>query len=109
VTILSAQNLVLPAASLGPENPLAPLRTHREVHQVENLAELPPDLRENIEYGRLHSPLPCLNQDGYDRTLVDTPFPALVLENDHLRATVLPSLGGRLYSLVHKTSGQELL
>ncbi|WP_371406923.1 DUF5107 domain-containing protein [Kribbella sp. NBC_00662] len=109
MTILSAQNLVLPAASLGPENPLAPLRTQREPHQVENIADLPDDLRENIEYGRLHSPLPCLDQDGYDRTLAETSFPALVLENDHLRATVLPSLGGRLYSIVHKDTGQELL
>lgn len=107
VTILSAQNVVLPAASLGPENPLAPLRTQRELHRVENLAELPADLRTNIEYGQLHSPLPCLNQDGYDRTLVETALPALVLENDHVRATVLPSLGGRLYSLIHH--GTELL
>jgi hypothetical protein len=109
VTILSAQNVVMPAASLGSENPLAPLRTQQELHQVENLADLPDELRENIEYGRLHSTLPCLNQDGYDRAPVDTALPALVLENDHLRATVLPSLGGRLHSLVHKASGQELL
>ncbi|MEV5964581.1 DUF5107 domain-containing protein [Kribbella sp. NPDC051952] len=109
MTILSAHDLVLPAASLGEENPLAPLLSHQELKTVENLSELPADLRENIEYGRLRSTLPCLNQDGYDRTLVDTTFPALVLENDHVRATVLPSLGGRLYSLVHKASGQELL
>jgi hypothetical protein len=107
VTIFSVQNVVLPAASLGSENPLAPLRTQREPHHVENIAELPADLRANVEYGRLHSPLPCLNQDGYDRTLVETELPALVLENDHVRATILPSLGGRLYSLVHH--GQELL
>jgi hypothetical protein len=109
VTILSAQDLVLPAASLGEENPLAPLRSQQELHQVQNLADLPADLRANIQYGRLHSALPCLNQDGYDRALVDRTFPALVLENDHLRAIVLPSLGGRLYSLVHKASGDELL
>lgn len=109
VTTLSAQDLVLPAASLGPENPLAPLRSQQELHQVQNLAELPADLRENIQYGRLHSPLPCLNQDGYDRSLVDRALPALVLENDHARATVLPSVGGRLYSLVDKASGDELL
>ncbi|GAA1142518.1 DUF5107 domain-containing protein [Kribbella jejuensis] len=107
MTILSAQNLVIPAASLGPENPLAPLRTQREVHHVENLADLPADLRENIEYGGLHSPLPCLDQDGYDRTLVETSLPVLVLENEHVRATVLPTLGGRLYSLLHH--GTELL
>ncbi|TCC43842.1 DUF5107 domain-containing protein [Kribbella capetownensis] len=109
MTILSAHDLVLPAASLGAENPLAPLRSQQELHQVQNLADAPADLRENIEYGRLHSTLPCLNQDGYDRELVDTAFPALMLENDHVRATILPSLGGRLYSLVHKASGQELL
>ncbi|MET9269280.1 DUF5107 domain-containing protein [Kribbella sp. NPDC003557] len=107
MTIFSVQNVVLPAASLGSENPLAPLRTQREPHHVENIAELPADLRANVEYGRLHSPLPCLNQDGYDRTLVETTLPAVVLENDHVRATVLPGLGGRLYSLVH--DGEELL
>ncbi|WP_202866034.1 DUF5107 domain-containing protein [Kribbella turkmenica] len=109
MTILSAQDLVLPAAALGAENPLAPLSSRQELHQVQNLDDLPADLRENIGYGRLHSPLPCLNQDGYDRDLTDRTFPALVLENDHLRATVLPGVGGRLYSLVHTASGAELL
>ncbi len=108
VTILFAQDLVLPAAALGPENPLPP------IHQVGrpplgNLAELPAELQQNAQYGGLSNPLPCLLQDNYDRHLVDRPIPTLVLENDHLRATILPSLGGRLYSLVHKPSGQELL
>jgi hypothetical protein len=109
VTILSVQDLVLPAAALGGENPLPPLRSHQEVHEVRNLAELPPDLQANIQYGGLRSTLPCLDQDGYDRTLVETALPSLVLENDHLRAVVLPSLGGRLYSLVHKATDTELL
>lgn len=109
VTHLYAQNLILPAAELGEENPLPPLSAAREAHHVENLDELPPDLRENIEYGGLHSMLPTLEQDSYDRELVERALPSLVLENDHLRATVLPSLGGRLYSLVHKATGEELL
>jgi hypothetical protein len=109
VTILSAQTLTLPVAALGEENPLPPLRGHRDPHRVENLDSLPEDLAENVRYGGLRSVLPCLDQDGYGRTLTEQPLPALVLENDHLRATVLPSLGGRLYSLVHKPSGQELL
>ena len=41
------------------------------------------------------------------------PFPKkyrfVVLENNHLRATVCPDLGGKLYSLVHKPSGKEVL
>ncbi|MEU4193387.1 DUF5107 domain-containing protein [Kribbella sp. NPDC026611] len=109
MTTLSAHDLVLPAAQLGPENPLAPLGSQQELHQVENLAGLPADLQANIRYGGLRSTLPCLDQDGYDRTLVETVLAALVLENDHLRATILPGLGGRLYSLLHKASGQELL
>lgn len=109
VTSLYAQDLTLPAAALGDENPLPPLHPAREAHHVENLSELPPDLRENIEYGGLRSTLPTLEQDGYDRELVERALPSLVLENDHLRATILPSLGGRLYSLVHKASGDELL
>ncbi len=32
----------------------------------------------------------------------------MILENDRLRATVLPGLGGRLYSLRHKETGREL-
>ena len=33
----------------------------------------------------------------------------LVIENDRLRATVLPGLGGRIHSLFHKPTGRELL
>ena len=36
-------------------------------------------------------------------------FKAVVLENDILRATFLPELGGRLWSLYHKPAGRELL
>ncbi|HEY0470397.1 MAG TPA: DUF5107 domain-containing protein [Kribbella sp.] len=109
MTILSAQELVLPAASLGPENPLPPIQRDGEHVPLVNLADLPTEMRQNVEYGRLENALPCLDQDSYDRNLVERPIATLVLENDQLRATILPGLGGRLYSLVHKPSGQELL
>ena len=35
-------------------------------------------------------------------------YQAVFLENDYLKATVLPSLGGRLYSLFDKASGREV-
>ncbi|WP_328333531.1 DUF5107 domain-containing protein [Kribbella sp. NBC_00382] len=110
MTTLSAQQLSLPAASLGEENPLPPLRSSQDMHHVENLAELPAEMRENMTYpDHLQTMLPTLVQDGYDRDLVERELPSLVLENDRLRATILPSLGGRLYSLGHKASGDELL
>jgi hypothetical protein len=108
VTTLYAQDLRLPTADVGPENPFPPIRRTPKV-LMDNHDELPAEMRQNMEYGWLGSALPCLQQDGYARELVTQDIPTLVLENAHLKATVLPSLGGRLYSLVHKASGQELL
>jgi hypothetical protein len=48
-------------------------------------------------------------QDGYTRRLRPRDFRVAVLENEVLRATFLLELGGRLWSLVHKPSGRELL
>lgn len=33
----------------------------------------------------------------------------VVLENDHIKATICPDLGGKVYSLIHKPSGKESL
>jgi len=64
---------------------------------------------ENFIYGHLSSILPYTVQDGYNRKLQRADFRTAVLENDILRATFLLEFGGRLWSLVHKPSGRELL
>ncbi|MFJ1761044.1 DUF5107 domain-containing protein [Amycolatopsis sp. NPDC088138] len=107
MTRLYRTTLVLPAAELGPENPLPPLVKPEAVASVSNVDELPPDLAAGLDYGRLDTVLPCRLQDGYSRSRTERELPALVLENDRVRATILPTLGGRLYSLVH--NGRELL
>jgi len=71
----------MPAARLGPENPLPPL----------------------------DGCMPHRLQDDYDRTRKEREFRAVVLENEGLRATFLTELGGRLWSLLHKPSNRELL
>ena len=48
-------------------------------------------------------------QDRYTRSDEPVSLPALVLENEHLKATVLPTLGGRMWSLFDKDEGRELL
>ena len=39
---------------------------------------------------------------------VDRTYKALFLENEYLRVTCLPELGGRLYSVLDKTQGREM-
>jgi hypothetical protein len=53
--------------------------------------------------------LPYHPLGSYSRESVDTTTVTAILENDHLRATFLPELGGRLWSLWDKSEGRELL
>ncbi|MGW2634723.1 DUF5107 domain-containing protein [Streptomyces chattanoogensis] len=110
-TSVRRTTLSLPAAPVGPDNPLPALRGGRDPHRAEIAqdAALPGDMARQIGYEPLRSILPAPLRDGYGRTRRTTDVDALVLENDRLRATVLPGLGGRVHSLHHKPSGRELL
>ncbi|MBR6917592.1 MAG: DUF5107 domain-containing protein [Clostridia bacterium] len=62
-----------------------------------------------IGYGHVPSPYPYRMQDMYTRELYDADVNAVVLENEHLRATFLPDWGGKLMSLFDKDTSRELL
>jgi len=51
---------------------------------------------------------PYVMQDHLSRTKVDRTYRALFLENEFLKVTCLPELGGRLHSVFDKTTGQEM-
>ncbi len=99
--------LTLPAAPLGPENPLPPLRTPAPppVLDPRERAGLPRDMARQLG----HRPLRTRLLDGYGRERTPSGLDAVVIENDRLRVTVLPGLGGRIHSLHHKPTGRELL
>ncbi|MFJ6521709.1 DUF5107 domain-containing protein [Streptomyces filamentosus] len=103
--------LTLPAAPLGPDNPLPALRVPGPAHALgpEELAALPRDMARGIGRAPLRSLLPAPVRDGYGRDRREASLDALVLENDRLRVTVLPGLGGRIHSLHHKPTGRELV
>ncbi|MFR0356162.1 DUF5107 domain-containing protein [Streptomyces sediminimaris] len=111
VTTIRREVLTLPAAQLGPDNPLPPLRLLHEVHRIDDRdrEELPRDMARQAGYEPLRSLLPVRVRDGYGRTREPRPVDALVLDNGRLRATVLPGLGGRVASLLHRPTGRELL
>lgn len=51
---------------------------------------------------------PYVMQDHLSRTKTDRTYRALFLENEYLRVTCLPELGGRLHSVFDKTTSQEM-
>lgn len=111
MTTIRREVLTLPAAPLGPDNPLPPLRPLDEAHRIDDRdrAALPRDMARQVDYAPLRSLLPVQVRDGYDRERAPRELDALVIENERLRATVLPALGGRIASLHHKPTGRELL
>jgi hypothetical protein len=108
MTELRLETYEMPAAELGPENPLPPLHAYRTV----SIADTSEPARETASYpdrGSEDSILPYRLQDNYNREKRPRQFKTAVLENDLLRATFLLELGGRLWSLFHKPTGRELL
>ncbi len=51
---------------------------------------------------------PYTMQDHLLRTKQDRTYKALFLENEYLKITCLPELGGRLHSVFDKTTGEEM-
>jgi tetratricopeptide (TPR) repeat protein len=106
---LRLDTLTMPTAGIGAVNPLPPLFAERDLHAVVDAGEADEEMRRNIGYGRVRTVLPYLLQDGYGRDRHPAEHKVAVLENDVLRATFLLGLGGRLWSLLHKPTGRELL
>jgi hypothetical protein len=102
---LAIESYIIPAAVLGGENLLTPLHAYETASATgakASEADYP-------DKGWEASILPHHLQDQYGRCRQPRAFKTAVLENEHLRATFLLELGGRLWSLIHKPSGRELL
>ena len=109
MTELRLEGYEIPAAELGPENPLPFFRSRKESREITVDPNVPEDVRRHLGWHTGHRLLPYRLQDSYTRERHPRRFVAAVLENEYLRATVLPELGGRLVSLVSKPTGRELL
>lgn len=107
---LRFETLTMPAADMGSDSPLPSLNTGGDLHATLAMApDIPAEDQKYVGYGNVRGCLPYAIQDGYNRVLRPRVFRVAVLENDFLRATFLLELGGRLWSLIHKPSGRELL
>lgn len=106
---LTATQLTLPGALPGPQDPQPFFRAPvQDLKVPQNGTFLPRD-EEGYGVGCGARTLPYRMQDRYTRSSEPVSLPALVLENEHLKATLMPTLGGRLWSLFDKDEGRELL
>jgi tetratricopeptide (TPR) repeat protein len=107
---LSLGTVTIPTAPLGPDNPLPPLVYGQDLHAgVITGPEVPEEIANGIEYGKVSSILPYTIQDEYGRCRAPMQHSVATLENGALRATFLLGHGGRLWSLVYLPTGRELL
>jgi len=110
MSTLRIETVRMAASALGPENPLPDLPGPKPPRgQARIDPSLPPEEQEFRRAAEVRGCLPYRVQDGYDRSETARPFQAAVLENEFLRAVFLLERGGRLWSLVHKPTGRELL
>ena len=113
-SVLRFESYEMPAANLGKPNPLPDIKATKsgedELMKIDYsvITEAEAD---SLTYGRefAHTALPYTILDGYDRNKKSRKFNAAVFENAHIKAVVLPELGGRLWSLFDKDAVQELL
>jgi hypothetical protein len=106
---LSFETVQLPVADIGELNPLPKLDGLLDPPFELDTTGLPDDIRDGVAYGQVDNLMPYLHQDGYGRNRRPGELRLVVLENDQLRAGVVPDLGGRVWSLVHKPTGRDLL
>jgi len=64
----------------------------------------------NPVFAHLQGPIyyPYTRQDAIDHVPENRTYRALFLENEYLRVTCLPELGGRIHSVFDKTTGEEM-
>lgn len=109
MTSLHVEPLTWLAAPLGGENPQATFRDPAPDMPVVAKDSLPRQFAATIGKGCGRRVLPYRLQDRYGRERKPREFAAVILENDKLKATFLPELGGRLISLIHKANNREML
>lgn len=110
MTKVYTEDLILPSADLGVESPLPNFRTANICSDYEPDKNRVPMGYDRIGYGWNTGGvvLPYRMQDGYNRDKKDRAWFSVVLENEYIKAVVVPGMGGKLYSLFDKKNNKDL-
>lgn len=110
MTELRSEPYALPAAEIGPENPLPNFRSPQHDSKIDPAAHnIPPEDVDGLGYATGFRVLPWRMQDGYSRRREVRELPSFVLENEVLRVRVLPGVGGKVADIYHKPLERELI
>ncbi len=106
---LQFRKINIRSANFNGLSSLPPIATKLSLSDITDKFNLDEDDGLFINYGGEESAYPYVYQDMYDRSLIEKQFDCAVLENDYIKATFMPQFGGKLWSLIDKTTGKELL
>lgn len=108
--MIQTSTIRLDTANFGEVNPFPDIKNIGYIHAGYHLEpEISEEERRYIGHGMITTMLPYLQQDGYDRNKSPRDIDVVILENNRLRATFMPHLGGRLRSLYDLKQERELL
>ncbi|MDJ0312586.1 DUF5107 domain-containing protein [Arthrobacter sp. H35-D1] len=99
---------VIELAELGRDSPLPSVQPLLEPPYVVGEG-IPEEIAAGVRWGKVANIYPYPMQESYTRDVSATELTAVVLENNKVKATFLPQLGGRLWELTDKATGKELL
>jgi tetratricopeptide (TPR) repeat protein len=112
LTSIRRATLTLPTSTWGPSNPLPNIFGSGDIHAQSGFEDAAEDIDgDDVDErsSRGQTALPYLDQDGYLAREELQEHATIVLENEYLTATFLPGFGGRLWSLLDRATGRELL
>ena len=106
MTELRFEEKIIPSVDLSGESPLPAMRNALAFNLDYETGD---EAGLFIGYGLRTNALPSKLQDRYNTELRPKAWKTAVLENDYLKATFIPELGGRLWSLYDKEKQRDLL
>ncbi len=109
MTVIRTATMNITGAPLEGENPLPFFRDRKQDIDIGYVEPFPEEKKDKFGEQVGFRLLPYRFQDRFSRKRAKLQFKQILMENEHLKATFLPELGGRLSSLIDKATGRELL
>ncbi|MBR2860908.1 MAG: DUF5107 domain-containing protein [Clostridia bacterium] len=100
---------IIPSSNFNGQSSLPPISVDINLEEMSDKFFLDEDDCLFLKYGEHSTAFPYRYLDMYDRATDGKEYDVAILENEFLKATFLPYLGGKLWSLIDKKTGRELL